>query len=185
MNTTRYCKKFQVDILTYCLMDNHVHLLVVPQEQDSLARAVGTTNLVYSQYFNRKQKRTGRIWQNRFFSCIVDRDAYLWSVARYIERNPVRAGMVTHPVEYRWSSAGAMVNGDGSAPLETEEWLPPEDRDAYAEFLNQPDTDQDQIRGATATGRPLGQDHFVLRLEALTGRRLRAARPGRPRTRED
>lgn len=83
------------------------------------------------------------------------------------------------------TSAGATADGDRSALSQTEEWPPPEDRDAYAAFLNQPDADQEQIRRAAATGRPLGREQFVLRLEALTGRRLRAAQPGRPRTKED
>ena len=81
-----------MQIWAYCLMDNHVHLLVVPEKEDSLARGIGLTNQVYTQYLNRKLKQSGRIWQNRFFSCLVEQDNYLWTVARYIERKPGQIG---------------------------------------------------------------------------------------------
>lgn len=71
-------------------MSNHVHILAVPQKDESLARGIGGTNLVYTQYINRKYKRSGRLWQNRFYSTIIEKEPYLWAVARYIERNPVR-----------------------------------------------------------------------------------------------
>ena len=181
----RYSKKYNLRLWAYCLMNNHVHLLAVPDEPDSLAKSIGTTNLVYSQYFNRKQKRSGRIWQNRFFSCTVDCDSYLWTVARYIERNPVRAGMVDHPLAYRWSSARASVEGRGNSALRIADWLEAAERESYATFLSRPDYDAETIRQATTTGRPLGTDLFILRMEALTGRRLRADQPGRPRGKED
>lgn len=68
-------------------------------EEDSLAEAIGTTNLVYTQYINRHYERSGRLWQKRFFSTIVEKESYLWAVARYIERNPLRAGIVQRPEE--------------------------------------------------------------------------------------
>jgi len=88
-----YTRRYQVDVWAYCLMKNHVHLLVVPNTEESLARGIGMTNMTYTQYFNRKYERSGRVWQNRFFSCIVGSDAYLWAVARYIENNPVKADL--------------------------------------------------------------------------------------------
>ena len=92
----KYSKLFALQIWAYCLMDNHVHLLAVPEKENALARGIGLTNQVYTQYLNRKRNQSGRIWQNRFFSCLVENDQYLWMVARYIERNPIKAGLVVY-----------------------------------------------------------------------------------------
>ena len=88
-----YARKHSVLIWAYCLMDNHIHLLVVPETETALARGIGLTNQVYTQYLNRKRAQSGRVWQNRFFSCLVENEHYLWAVARYIERNPLKAGL--------------------------------------------------------------------------------------------
>ena len=90
----KYSHKWDLEIWVYCLMDNHVHILAVPQKYESLARGIGGTNLVYTQYINRKYKRSGRLWQNRFYSTIIEKESYLWAASRYIERNPVRAKLV-------------------------------------------------------------------------------------------
>ena len=84
-----YSKRLAVDVWAYCLMTNHVHILAVPAGDESLSRCIGRTNLLYTQHFNRKYNRSGRLWQNRFFSTIVDKESYLWAVARYIEQIPV------------------------------------------------------------------------------------------------
>jgi len=93
----RYKNKYGIKILAYCLMGNHVHLLVVPGQERALARAMGGTNLVYTQYVNRKYNRSGRLWQSRFFSSVVEEEPYLWAVMRYMEQNPVRAKLVKLP----------------------------------------------------------------------------------------
>ena len=100
---SNYAQKHFLQIWAYCLMDNHVHLLVVSGAEDSLARGIGLTNQVYTQYLNQKLNQSGRIWQNRFFSCIVDNNQYLWAVARYIECNPVNVDMVAAAEENLWS----------------------------------------------------------------------------------
>lgn len=107
----QYSVKYYLDVWAYCLMPNHIHLLVVPQNEEALSSGVGLANQVYTRYVNRKYFRSGRLWQNRFFSCIVDTDEYLWSVARYIENNPVKAGLSKNAEDYRWSSARCHVNG--------------------------------------------------------------------------
>lgn len=107
----KYARQYKVDIWAYCLMTNHVHFVAVPREDFSLARGIGLTNLVYTQYLNRKFGNTGRVWQNRFFSCPVETDTYLWAVIRYVVNNPVKAGMTERAVEYRWSSAMAHISG--------------------------------------------------------------------------
>ncbi len=87
---SRYSNKYQISIWAYCLMDNHIHLFAVQETETAFSRGIGLTNLIYTQYLNRKLKQSGRIWQNRFFSCVVENDHYLWSVARYIERNRLK-----------------------------------------------------------------------------------------------
>jgi putative transposase len=89
-------ERFVLAVTGYCLMTNHVHLIVTPGEQQSLARAVGTMHLIYSQYVNRLHGRSGHLWQNRFYSCPLDGEHEVAAV-RYAERNPVRAGMVQLP----------------------------------------------------------------------------------------
>ncbi|QII10566.1 hypothetical protein KsCSTR_11870 [Candidatus Kuenenia stuttgartiensis] len=75
-------------------MTNHVHILVTSEQEEPLARGIEGTNLVYTQYINRKYKRSGRLWQSRFYSTIIEKMPYLWTVIRYIERNPVKDGLV-------------------------------------------------------------------------------------------
>jgi len=180
----RYCEcdSCRVDIVSYCLMNNHVHLLAVPLEDDALARCVGRTNLLYTQYVNRKYQRSGRLWQNRFYSTIVDTDAYLWAVMRYIEFNPVKAGIVRNPVEYPWSSCRATVEGVNDELITSSMWFDTHDRAAYGRFVMQRDSAMDEtIRRATSSGRPLGDAGFVEGLEKILSRKLVAGRRGRPR----
>jgi len=99
-----YSERCAVAVWAYCLMYNHVHLLAVPPDQGALSRCTGRTNLVYTQHVNRRCERSGRIWQNRFFSTVVDRETYLWAVVRYIEQTPVKAHLASRPEDYRWSS---------------------------------------------------------------------------------
>jgi putative transposase len=179
---TTYAAKHDVRIWAYCLMDNHVHLLAVPATEASLARGIGLTNQVYTQYLNRKLGQSGRIWQNRFFSCVVENERYLWAVARYIERNPLQAGMVAGAEDYRWSSARAHLLGAEDRVLGAAPWLDPPERNAYAEFLLSADEDMDQaIRKATRSGRPFGSETFITMLEERLEQPLRPKKPGRPR----
>jgi putative transposase len=177
-----FSRKHAIGIWAYCLMTNHVHLLAVPSEPAGLARAFGLTNLLYTQYLNAKRKRSGRIWQNRFFSCIVGEDRYLWSVARYIETNPVRAGMVRRAEEYPWSSARAHLCGQDD-PVLTGTFFPANAQSDYADFVRQSPTAglAREIRGATSTGRPYASDAATARLEVLLDRVLHTGQPGRPK----
>lgn len=177
-----YACKHGLQVWAYCLMDNHVHLLAVPETETALARGIGLTNQVYTQYLNRKLRQSGRVWQNRFFSCIVEREQYLWAVARYIERNPLKVGLVEKPEDYRWSSAKSHLTGTTDPVLGACRWLDPKERSAYADFVR---TDDDKtnnaIRQATRTGRPFGSDNFIDSLEFSLGQTLRPRRAGRPR----
>ena len=176
-----YAEKHHFQIWAYCLMNNHIHLLAVPETETSLARGIGLTNQVYTQYLNRKLNQSGRIWQNRFFSCVVENNQYLWAVARYIERNPLKVGLMEKAETYRWSSANAHITGASDNLLGTTLWLSPQEQSAYAEFVVAEDEETDNaIRRATRTGRPFGSESFVDLLEFQLQQPLKAKRRGRP-----
>ncbi|SEM22795.1 putative transposase [Syntrophus gentianae] len=108
-----YNERLAVDVWAYCLMTNHVHILAVPARNVSLSRCIGRTNLLYTQHVNRKYNRSGRLWQNRFFSTIIDTESsYLWAVARYIEQNPVKSALVTRPDETISGRVAEPILGD-------------------------------------------------------------------------
>jgi putative transposase len=92
-------------------MGNHTHILAIPEKETSLARGIGGTNRLYTQYINRKYNRSGRLWPNRVFSSIVEEEPYLWAVIRYIEQNQVRAKLVKQAEDDQWSSARAHILG--------------------------------------------------------------------------
>jgi len=178
----KYAKRFSLQIWAYCLMDNHIHLLAVPEKENSLARGVGLTNQVYTQYLNHKLKRSGRIWQNRFYSCIVEDNDYLWTVARYIECNPLKANLAVKAEDYYWSSARAHITGSKDTLLHEPSWLNPQDRARYANFIDQSDDDAEKsLRAATCTGRPFGSESFIDSIEYLLNCTLRPKKPGRPK----
>jgi len=178
----KYSKQHALHIWAYCLMDNHVHLLAVPEKEGSLARGVGLTNQVYTQYLNRKLSQSGRVWQNRFFSCIVESDDYLWTVASYIERNPLKVVPVDRSEDYRWSSARAHLLGTKDELLSEPSWLSEEDRSDYAAFLLRENEDaENHLRKATRTGRPFGSESFIDGLELKLQQSLRPRKPGRPK----
>lgn len=177
-----YAQKHHVQIWAYCLMDNHLHLLAVPESETALSRGIGLANQVYTQYLNRKLKQSGRVWQNRFFSCVVESDRYLWAVVRYIERNPLKAGLAASAETYRWSSAKANITGTPDTLLSTRSWLSVQEQGAYAEFVRSKDEDTDNsIRRATRSGRPFGSESFVAALELRLGQSFKPGKPGRPR----
>ncbi len=112
-----YCSEYGVTILGYCLMTNHVHLIATPQRENSLAKAVGRTHNDYSRWLNVGRRESGHVWQNRFYSCPLER-RHLWAALAYVERNPVRAGMVAEPANWPWSSAVAHIK-----PMCKSDWL--------------------------------------------------------------
>ncbi|HPD16451.1 MAG TPA: transposase [Planctomycetota bacterium] len=180
----RHAREFGLRVLGYCLMTNHVHLVAVPEAEDSLARAVGRTDFVYAQAVNRLHGRCGHLWQNRFHSCPLD-EAHLAAAVRYAERNPVRARMVRLAWRYPWSSAAAHVGeaGDPSGLLDLAAWRERWSAAEWRELLRSDPAEEELLglRFRTRRGRPLGSDAFLGRLEAALGRRLRALPVGRPR----
>lgn len=176
-------ERFGLKVLGYCLMSNHVHLIATPTGEQSLAKAVGRTHFLYTQYVNRLHRRSGHFWQNRFYSCALD-DVHLWNALRYVERNSVRARVVRTAWNYAWSSAAAHT--DGSKPHEVlyltewgRMWTPAKWR---AELVRVEDAELlAQLRRSTHRGRPLGSDSFLSKLEHRLGRRIRPLAVGRPR----
>ena len=149
----KYSSQYNLDIWAYCLIVNHVHLLAVPKREDSLAKGLGSTNLVYTQYVNRRYGRSGRVWQNRFFSAVIENEPYLWAVVRYIERNPVRGNLVEKAEEYMWSSARAHILGRRNNLLTGDSWLRRSKRGDFQKFMESEDRPiEDSIRKATSTG---------------------------------
>jgi putative transposase len=172
----------------YCLMDNHVHLLVTPSRASGCARLMKWIGQLHAQCMNRTHGRSGTLWEGRFRSGIVQSERYLLACHRYIELNPVRAGMVRHPRDHRWSSYRG--NAEGAAdPLLTphEEYLQlgttdAERHRAYAELFASELAPEDlaEIREAASGGFVLGDKGFRDALAVSLGRRVARGSPGRP-----
>ena len=112
----------QVRVLGWCLMSNHVHVVALPQREDSLSILFRRVHGRYAQYYNARAGRTGHLWQNRFFACVLGEE-HLWRALAYVDQNPVRAGIVAEAAKYPWSSASAHVTGaDPSALLDNPWW---------------------------------------------------------------
>lgn len=170
-----------MDILAWCLMTNHVHFIAVPEKENSLARSVGEAHRRYTRYKNFQQKVRGYLFQGRFSSCVLD-ETHLLFAGRYVDRNPVAAGMVEKAFDYQWSSARYSCGLVDSDPLVSSRQIA-EMVDDWSSFLETTDEGKDRlISRQTKTGRPLGCNEFVDKLESLTGRLLKLKKPGRPRS---
>jgi putative transposase len=180
LTLARCCQEFKLKVWAYCLMSNHVHIVAVPEQDYSLAQGIGRTNLIYTQYVNREYRRTGRLWQNRFLSTPADSDRHLWTVCRYVEANPVRAKLVEHAWNYRWSSARHHVNSAPDPLVGESPWFDPAQCDDYRQYLDERSNREEieRIRRSTRTGRPLGDPDFVGKLEVKLGRILRPGKRG-------
>lgn len=173
-----YRQKHGLEIWAYCLMSNHVHWIVVPRDEHSLARTFRGAHTAFSLSINRKRRETGHLWQNRFFSCPLD-GMHAWAAVRYVERNPVRARIVRRAENYAWSSAAAHC-GTRTEGLLSKEFPPAGVVPDWSEWLRSEDPAQtEMIRGKTHTGRPCGAAAFVGHLEALLKRPLKLLKRGR------
>jgi len=175
--------KYGLELAGYCLMSNHVHLIAIPHAEESLALAVGRTHFRYTQYINRFHRRSGHLWQGRFYSCALD-ERHFWLAMKYVELNPVRAGLCRKAWRYEWSSASVHVdNGARSAILNLPGWYDMISSARWRKELEDgvSDSQVDRLRSSTHTGRPLGSDSFMSKLEKLLGRRVRPLPVGRPR----
>jgi putative transposase len=170
-------------ILAYCLMTNHLHMVVIPETEQAMGRTLRHAHGRFAQYWNTELGGVGHMWQNRYYSCAMQASR-VWGVIRYVELNPVRAGIVTSAQSYPWSSAAAHGSGfDGAGVLDMNWWRREWNEGDWtaALQLDPGDRSADAIRRSTYTGRPLGDADFVAGLERTLDRRLAAQRGGRPK----
>jgi putative transposase len=182
-----YSVKSKVEVLAYCLMTNHVHLVAVPETRDGLQRMLKPLNMRYAQRINRAQNWKGHVWQGRFFSSPLDED-YLWAAVRYVECNPVRAGMAERAENYQWSSAAAHCGNRSDAVLDlksawSKQFAAVEDWSAWLSETD--DIEKVRIlRQNSEKGLPCGNPDFIQRLGLMVGHLLEFRPQGRPRKHE-
>ncbi len=175
----KYVQRYALRIWAYCLMPNHVHLIAVPRDETSLSEAIQCVDGTYATLFNGLYDSTGHLWEGRFYSSVMD-DDYLRNAVRYVERNPIRAGLVRHAEDYRWSSAAAhcglrsdrLLSNDLPVIGAVENWS------SWLAIPNLSEHDQ-KIRERTESGYPCGSDEFVIQLEQKLGRPIRPKKSGR------
>lgn len=162
----------------YCLMDNHIHLITVPEKEDSLAKGIGDTHKHYTRMVNFRENWRGYLWQGRFSSFPLD-EKYFYAAIRYVECNPVRAGIVKRAEDYEFSSAKAHVYKTKDSLLSDNFVI--EEIEDWKAFLTCEENGQDMklFKKHARVGRPLGQEGFLENLEKTTGRILRPQKPGR------
>lgn len=171
----RYAETFETSVWAYCLMGNHIHLLLIGARRESISKTMGNAHRHYARRLHEAANVTGHLWANRFFSAPLD-DLYLWAVVRYIELNPVRGGLVKRATDWPWSSART------HAGLATDPLLDParpfpgpiEDWEAWLE-LGLEDELADKIRGQTLLGRPIGDADFEKKIEKLQAERVKVS----------
>jgi len=178
----KYSSVNSIEIFSYCLMTNHIHLVVTPPDEKSLSSAMRDCHSTFAIYFNRKYNFSGHLWQGRYYGCALD-STHFWEAIRYVESNPVRAGLVERAEDYRWSSTRAHCGLEKNrllSPLPLThgllignwaDWL----------ALGQDDRELKALRRLTRTGRPCGSDEFIDELEVRLGRPLRPRKGGRRR----
>jgi putative transposase len=173
----------ELSVLGYCLMSNHVHVVVAPRRAEDLAEAFHLVHGRYASYWNVSHASCGHVWQGRFHSCPMD-PGHLWTALRYVELNPVRAGMTAQAAAWPWSSAAAHCGTvDPDACLDMSAWQQHWREASWRKFLEEGEAEAElrALRRCTHTGQPLGPAQFTRSLEERTQRRLTRAPRGRPR----
>ncbi len=171
---------YSVDLIGYCLMSNHVHLIAMPSKAEGLAEALKQTHGRYACYWNVAHQSSGHVWQGRFYSCPLD-ETHLWEALRYTELNPVRARLVSEAGLWPWSSAVSHCSADNRNDfLALEIWSRRWTSTSWTEYLacGELESDLAAIRQRTHTGRPLGNAEFVQQLEKTTNRALALQKRG-------
>ncbi len=179
------------DLHAFVLMTNHVHLLATGHADGEISALMQAVGRKFARLMNLRWGRTGTLFEGRFRSSLVESEAYLLSCMRYIELNPVRAGMVRHPADYRWSSFLANSTGNPSPPLVAHEVYSQLGADSDERGLNYRELiaagiskgELEQIRTSARQGRALGSENFSNRLQEGLGRPVAPAWQGRPRKR--
>ena len=184
--------KNQVAIHAYVLMSNHVHLLATPGQAYSITHMMQDLGRKYVRYINRTYRRTGTLWEGRYKASLVDSEAYLLTCMRYIEMNPLRAGMVDSPGDYNWSSYLGNAQGKNDKIIETHPvyqslgTTESDQRHAYRELFRYhlDDNQVPAIRDSLNQELVLGRDDFKDKIEHMLKRQTRPGQPGRPRIAE-
>ena len=187
------CRRYKVSLHAYVLMTNHVHFLMTPSDLEGVSRVMQSLGRRYVQYVNKEYCRSGTLWEGRHKASIVDAEDYLLTCMRYIELNPVRANMVVHTGEYRWSSYAVNAQGDRKPMIEPHAVFialgcsQHERLHRYRTFFSAQidDCDIHAIRKATEFSVPLGSERFVRQIEKALGRSVGYAKRGRPGVGED
>jgi putative transposase len=175
----KYCVEHGVAVWSWVLMPNHVHLILVPETQDSLRAALSKVHRAYAGHIHAREQRTGHFWQGRF-GCVAMDEAHLMAAIPYVALNPVRARLVARAQDWKWSSVHAHLRpakGDGMTETEPV-------RDRVGDFAAMLRTGEDEalsmaLRRAESIGRPLGGDAFMAHIEANFGRDPKPGRRGR------
>ena len=172
-----HCADAGVEVWAYCLMPNHVHLILTPGDEDGLRRALGEAHRRYTRHVNARKGWRGHLWQERFHSFAMD-EAHLLAAARYVELNPVRARRAERPEDWPWSSARAHLSGDDDGVVRVQPLL--DLVDDWRAFLDDGIEKKtvERFQQHERTGRPLGSEAFLEDLETRIGRRVRPGRPG-------
>ena len=180
----RAAQRYELQVIGYCLMPNHVHLIAVPQREESLGAAVRDAHSDYASKVNLRIERCGHVWQNRYYSCPMD-ESHLLRALRYVDLNPVRAGLCKDAIDWRWSSAVAHSQPQMVDSLLDRQWRRVLTDWDYAQWRKDLDLVDDELgpllRQATRSGMPLGSSDFIADMERMADRRLIVATPGRPR----
>ncbi|MBN2224383.1 MAG: transposase [Deltaproteobacteria bacterium] len=171
----QYCNKYSVEIWAYCLMPNHVHLVVVPHTNEGLAGAIAGTHRSYTNSINTREEWQGFLWQGRFSSYPMD-EQYTVAATRYIEMNPVRAKLVKQPQDWQWSSARAHIDRKEDGLVTIQPLLGMVGN--WEAFLKEEQSYTTDIRNHAKTGRPLGSRNFISKLEKKLNRELFKTKPG-------
>ncbi len=168
-----------VEVWAYCLMPNHIHLIAVPQSEDGLRLAIGETHRRYTRFINFREGWRGHLWQGRFASYVMD-ERYLLACVRYIEMNPVSAGLASKPEKWPWSSASAHLSGNDDRLVKTRPLLQITGG-KWEDFLNVKVSEEEivAVERHEQTGRPLGSVSFIETLESSLGRILKPNKAGR------
>lgn len=173
----KQAKRCGIEFWAYCLMDNHVHFIAVPKKEDSFSRGLAQAHKDYTRRINFRNNWRGHLWEGRFKSCVLS-EKHLYAAVRYVERNPVRAGIVRKAEDYPWSSAKAHVYKVQDRVVSDNFIL--EEIANWKEYLldNSDDKNGKLFIGHVDTGRPLGDKEFIKKLEAFVGKSLRRKKPG-------
>ena len=173
----RHCAAADVEVWSWVLMPNHVHLVLVPSDEDGLRRALSAVHGRYAGHVHARLKRTGHFWQGRF-GCVAMDEAHLGAALRYVALNPVRAGLVERATDWPWSSVRAQLGwlDDGITSVDPVRLRYPD----FAALLAAGEEEEmvRRLRQAERIGRPIGEPAFLDRLERDTGRILKRGRPG-------